>query len=82
MHGAAVVPHHDVAFIPLLNEHMLRVRRVIPEFGEERIALVERHPDDPGAVDCSAEVERQATRLAVCAYEWMDDPAPFAKIPA
>src|SRR4029079_17636175 len=42
------------------------------------IALVAAHSDDPCAVNCSAEIKRLATRLAVSANKWVHDAAPLA----
>ena len=80
MHGATIVPHHDVALVPFLHEDMLRVGRVVPELCEERVTFVSAHPNDPGTLRSAAEVKCLPTGFSVCSHKRMDNAAPFAEV--
>ena len=59
MHGAAVVPHHHVADLPLLMPVVLRQRAVVPELVEQGLAVGRRQAHDVAA-EAPAEIERLA----------------------
>src|SRR5262245_65725856 len=80
MHGAAVVPHDDVADFPLLHEHAIGRGHVLPQPRDDVVALIERHADDPHLVGRAADVERLAAGLAMRAHDGMSDAVPLAKI--
>src|SRR6266446_2079746 len=67
VHGAAIVPPHQIAGLPLLRTGELLLDRVRPQLVEELLALRHRQPDDIG-VDAAAEEQRFLAGLRMRAH--------------
>ncbi len=80
MHGAAIVPHHDVAFRPFLDKNLLRIRRMAPKARQQIVAFIKRHADNPGTFSRSSKIKRFAPGFSMGSHQRVDDTAPLAEI--
>ena len=66
MHGAAIVPPHQIADTPILTPGEFLLRRVLPKKVQEPFALRDRKADDIG-IDPASKEQRLATVLSALA---------------
>ena len=71
MHGAAIVPQHDIVFAPLMTIDEFRLSRVAVEVLNQRLAFVLGHAVE--AFDFFAEVNRFASGFGMYAHDRMRD---------
>jgi hypothetical protein len=65
VHGAAVVPDHEVADLLFMAVDELRLRREFDQLGEQRLPLLDRYADDVRCV--RGDIERVPPRTGMSA---------------
>src|SRR6266446_9847324 len=79
MHGAAIVPPHQIADTPILTPGEFLLRRMRPKKVQEAFALRDRKADDVG-IDPASEEQRPATGFRMGADERLACPGHLCHV--